>query len=127
MGSRIGSIRNGTLLLRKEFDRLVEAVQHLQTVGNGHDFTAPVGRGAAIGGIDRQHQLGSGLDRPRDFVRMEAVDRDAAADVAQRLDAVGNAGPRLAGLATHVDHVGAVGNEVLRLGRRISASDSCGA
>ena len=81
------------------------------TSGSDDDLDAPIGCGVAVRAVDAEHQLGAGGDGGLDLARVEAVDRDAVAGVAQCAHGVADAGHGVAGVAADVDHVGAVAGQ----------------
>ena len=118
IGSRIGSIRNGTPQPVELVDAAIERVERGAEIGNDDDARAAarqVARDVEVRAVDAEHELGAGVDGVADLRRVEGVDADAHARAGQLPNDVAERGKRQTRRAADVDDVGTGGAE--RLGR----------
>ena len=121
LDDRIDPVRD--LAAIEAIDRRLEAVERAGLIRDRDDFDAPVGGLVAIAGVDAQDELGSRRDGLGHLDRVEAVNRDPEADVAQGLDGIADAGPGAPGVAAQIDHVGTVSRELLGLGDQLDPGE----
>ena len=103
-------MRNGTPRRQQVGDGRVERVQIGRRVGDGDDLgpesLVPVAGMVAVRAVDAQDQFGPGRERRRPLRPGRSCRPRREALVAQHPDRVADAGPRPAGVAAEVDHVG---------------------